>query len=419
MNRTICRLFLAAIASMTVSDNLFAQEWTRFRGPNGAGQSDAANIPIKWTENDHNWRASLPGIGHGSPVIWGKRIFLISADPDSAQRHVLCLGTADGKILWDKEFASEAHHLHAQNSFASCTPAVDKDRLYVAWSTPSETTFMALSHDGEVVWERELGPFVSMHGFGTSPMIYGDMVILASAQQSEKLGGKKPGKSFVIAVDRATGEIRWNTPRESAVAAYGVPCVYNQGGKGPDELIFTSTSHGFASLDPKTGKENWSIDVFDMRTVSSPVIAGGLVFGTTGSGGGGNYVVAVRPGAKPEIAYRIDRQAPYVPTPIAHGDLLFLWYDKGIVTCVNASDGKQHWQKRVGGGFSGSPVRVGAALYCINQDGEVIVIAADKQYQLLSKNPLGEPSRATPAVAAGRMYLRSESHLISIGGEES
>jgi outer membrane protein assembly factor BamB len=150
------------------------------------------------------------------------------------------------------------------------------------------------------------------------------------------------------------------------------------------------------------------------------VIAGGLIFGSCGSGGGGNYVVAVRPpasaGSSPEVAYKVETSAPYVPTPVAVDDLVFLWSDAGIVTCVRAVTGDTVWHKRVGGNYYGSPICVGGKLYCIREDGEVTVVAASDEYKLLGRNPLGEESRSCPAVANGRIYLRTFSHLISVGG---
>jgi outer membrane protein assembly factor BamB len=119
------------------------------------------------------------------------------------------------------------------------------------------------------------------------------------------------------------------------------------------------------------------------------------------------------------VAYRITSQAPYVPTPVAKDDLVFLWSDKGIVTCIRAGDGNRVWQERVGGNYSGSPVIVGSRIYCIDDDGVVVVLSASDPFKLLAKNPLGEPSRSTPAVAGGRMYVRTESHLISIGGSSA
>lgn len=396
--------------------SLAAEEWTRFHGPNGTGASEAKSIPAQWSESDYNWKVSLPGLGHSSPVIWGRKLFVLSADPDTATRYVLCYDTESGAKLWQRDFPSEIHHLHERSSYASCTPAVDAERVYVAWSTPSKTSFVALDHDGQVQWDLDLGPWVSQHGFGTSPMLYKDLVILSNSQQAHQLKpGETPGKSFMMAFDRATGKQRWATPRVSVNVCYSVPCIYTPPG-GKDQLISISTGNGMFSLDPETGQENWSLDLFSMRTVSSPLIVGDVIFGSTGSGGGGNYVVAVRMGDLPRELYRVKQSAPYVPTSVAYGDLVFLFYDKGVVSCIDAQTGTEHWRERVAGtAFSGSAVRAGDKVYCISEDGEVIVVAASKQFQLLGRNPLGEPSRSTPAIAGGRMYLRTYSHLFSLG----
>lgn len=409
-------VLLACCVQLTI-----AQEWTRFRGPNGTGESEAKGILATWTEADYNWKATLPGIGHSSPVLWGEKLFLLSADPNSATRYILCLGADDGKEIWRREFKSDAHHLHPRNSFASCSPAVDDERVYVAWSTPDKSTVKALTHDGEDAWEIQLDPFVGMHGFGGSPMVYKDLLVLnmMSLESPEQLPKaqdyKKVGDAYVIALDRKTGETRWKTPRDSDVAGYSVPCVFTNA-DGRDELVCCASGNDVFSLNPEDGKLNWSVDAFSMRAVSSPVIAGGLIFGSTGSGGGGNYVVAVTPGKQAAIKYEIKQQAPYVPTPVARGDLLFLWSDGGVASCIDAPSGDTVWQKRIGSNFSGSPVRVGDKIYCIDEQGVVHVIAAEKEFKLLGKNPLGEPSRATPSVARGQMFLRTESQLISIGG---
>jgi outer membrane protein assembly factor BamB len=393
-----------------------AQEWTRFRGPNGQGGSDAETIPTQWTSKDFNWRIELPGAGHGSPVVWGDRVFLQSADPEKATHHIVCISTTGGKTLWNQSFASNPHHLHAFNSFASSTPALDEDRVYVTWATPRRVMLTALSHDGVHVWQRDLGPFVSMHGFGMSPIVHNGAVILANHQQGETEDGSDPGVSFVIAVDCKTGETKWKTPRVSTRANYPTPFVY-QPEDGPAELIFATTRYGIDSLDPKSGKQNWRVPVIDKRTVGSPIHAGGLIFATTGSGGGGNYISAIRPGKDAEEVYRIDQAASYVPTLVAHGDLVFFCYDKGIATCVDAPTGRTHWRQRLGGSFFSSPIRVRNRIYCTELSGEVIVLAASKDFELLARNPLGELTRATPAVSGGRIYFRTLSHLISLGGE--
>jgi outer membrane protein assembly factor BamB len=375
-------------------------------------------LPAKWTEADYHWKTALPGQGHSSPVLWGDRIFLMSADAATATRYVLCLSAADGRELWRRQYESQTHRIHSRNTFGSCTPAVDAERVYVAWSTPDRLTLLALDHDGKDVWDLDLGPVVSEHGFGMSPMLYQDLVILSNSQQAEELEpGQQPGKSSMLAFEAKTGKLRWNQPRVSSRVCFSTPCIYQPAG-GVPELICTSTSDGVFSLDPLTGQENWKTPgTLTMRVVSSPLIAECLIFGSVGSGGGGNAITAVRPGSKSEVAYTIKANASYVPTLVAQNGLLFIFNDKGVVSCAEVATGEIHWRERLGRGFSGSPVIGDGKLYIIDDDGDVHVIAVAKEYQLLASNPLGEPSRSTPAIAGGRLYFRTLSHLVSVGGK--
>jgi outer membrane protein assembly factor BamB len=393
-----------------------AQEWTRFRGPNGSGLSPAATVPVRWTERDYNWKVELPGVGHSSPVLWGDRLFVTSADEKTGTRVLSCLRARDGQRLWSREFAGERHGKHADNSFATATPTVDEHRVYVCWGNGKEYPVVALDHDGKEVWRVDLGSFRSGHGFGPSPIVHDDLLIVANDQD---------GPSALYGLENATGKVRWKVPRKSK-AHYATPCIYRPAGR-PAELIFTSYEHGITSIDPKTGRVNWELDVFNKghieTAISSPVVAGELVLGTCGWLGVRQEVVAVRPYAGPEAAkpaelYRIDRAVPLCTTPLLKGDLLFLWSDEGIVTCADAGTGKVRWRERVPGSYYSSPVCVGDRLYSVSRDGEVVVLAASERFELLARNRLGEGSHSTPAVAGGRMYLRTFSHLISLGGDK-
>ena len=413
------RAWLALLLLLLSTASLHAQEWARFRGPNGSGVSEDDSIPAQWTPKDIAWKTPLPGKGHSSPVVWGDKVFLMSADPDTATRHVLAISTKNGKIAWKKDYPSQPHHLHNKSSYASVTPAVDSEQVYTAWSTPDQTFVAAFDHSGKEKWKTNIGGWIGQHGYGTSPMLYGDLVVITNSQEpADKKGdGPKPKDCFVVALDRLSGEIKWTTPRKIDTASYSVPCI-RKNEKGIEELILNSTAEGIFALDPQTGKEAWSSGpVFSMRTVSSPVLWHDLVYGTTGSGGGGNYIVAFRPGeAKP--TFEIKKEMPYVPTPVLNGDLMFLWSDKGIVTCINPANGDKHWQQRVNGNYSGSPVRAGKKLFCVDEEGTVVVLAADQQFKELGRNPLGEQSHSTPAIAGGRLYVRTVSHLVAIQGKK-
>jgi len=424
MKKTLLPLtFLAILSSLAT---LPADEWARFRGPNGTGVGSGDSIPVKFSRSDIKFKVELPGgSGCSSPVVWGDKVFVLSADPKDATRYVLCFNADTGEKIWQKDYKSEVHHLHTRSSFASCTPAVDEERVYVAWSTPKETFFKAFNHDGSEAWSIDLGTWQSQHGWGTSPIVYKDLVILHNSQQANELKeGEMPGESRMMAFDRKTGEQKWTTPLVSKNVCYSVPLIHQPADGGPDELICTSTGNGMFSLDPLTGKENWAVNdgLFRMRTVSSPVEAGGLIFGSTGSGAySANYIVAVKPGQNAEVVYKLTNnnnfKAPYVPCLIADGDLLFCLYDKGFASCIDAKTGDVHWTERTNAAFSGSPVRVGDRIYCVDETGVVWVFAASKEYKLLAKNELGGESRSTPAVANGRLYVRTFSHLIGIGGK--
>ena len=418
-------LLAAALALAGLSLTTNAQEWTRFRGPNGTGVSDAKTIPTKITANDINWKIELPGIGHSSPVLWGDHIFLTTAG-DAGGLKVLCLAAADGKTLWQHDFPLTPFAKHKFNSFASATPAVTAGAVYVVWNEPEHYFLAALDHTGQVLWQRDFGAFVSQHACGTSPVVVGDKVILGGEQDGQEFvpGSTRTGESFIAAVDAKTGKTLWQTPRRSVVVAYSTPCV-RQAKDGKLSLIFNSQAHGISALDLETGKELWSYDkAFDKRSVSSPFMAGDIIFGSCGSGGGGNYVDAIKAGdptaaGKPELAWQLKKSMPYVPTGVAVGDLVYLWSDGGILTCVHAPDGEIRYQERVGGNFFGSPVLIDGRLFAVSTAGELVVAEASDKFNVLHRFPLEELCHSTPAVAGGRLYIHTERHLISIGGKKT
>ena len=399
----------------SITNLAFADEWNRFRGPNGAGISDATTVPVEWTDKDYNWAVDLPGNGHSSPVAWENLVFVTCANEKAKTRTVQCFNVADGIEVWRKDTPFEPYKQQKNNSYASSTPTADGNHVYVLWHSKVASPLTAYDHAGEKVWEFDLGPYLHGQGGATSPIVFEDLVLVAHDHSAD---------SFLIAVDRMTGKERWKIPREGKRACYGTPCI-NAPKDRPAEVIFSHCYEGIIGVDPKTGHQNWHIDVFgraSQRALGSPIIAGDLVVASSGGVGGEQQVVVIKPqlsGEKVSVeeAYRIDRQAPHVPTPLVYQDWMFLWSDAGIATCVARDAGKVIWQKRIGGNFYSSPICIDGKIYCVDLDGEVVVIAASDDYELLARNTLGQPSSATPAVSNGSLLIRTESRLISIGGK--
>jgi outer membrane protein assembly factor BamB len=407
MARASRNVLLAAAVALGLASALPADDWSRFRGPNGAGVASDWTLPDAWTGEHRAWSADLPGVGHGSPVAWGGRVFVVSGDEESGQRILGAFDLESGQVLWQREYLAAASGKHQLNSFASATPAVDEERLYVTWGTADEHVVLALAQDGSEAWRRDLGPYEAGHGFGASLIRYRDLLIVPREHQ---------GASAIVALEAATGEERWRAERPSEVV-YATPCLF-EGPRGA-ELILVSYERGIASLDPQTGRANWQLDVFDRghveATVGSPIVAGDLVLGMCGWLGVRQEVIAVRPdGGTAERVWTFDRGAPLCTTPLAVGELVFCWSDEGIVTCLEAATGRRLWQNRVGGTYYGSPICVGDALVALSADGEAVVLAADRKFRELARHDLGEASHSTPAVAGGKLLVRTFARLLAV-----
>jgi outer membrane protein assembly factor BamB len=371
------------------------------------------------------WRVKLPGAGHSSPVVCGTKLFATCAENSTAKRIVLCLDAATGRTLWQHEFPSKTYQQNNDNSYASATPAADADGVVVVWTTPDEVLMVALDNAGNECWRRSLGPFVCNHGSGSSPVIAGGAVVFSNDQDdpqaapqnySKPDSPKTAGKSFVIALDRKTGATRWQLDRKSNQASFATPCI-RRTESGALEIICASTAHGLTGVDAETGKINWNGGgTFVKRCVGSPVFGAGLVVQTEGAGGMGARLVAVRPGAKAEIAYELQKPLPYVPTPLIAGDRLYLWGDNGLVACLRAATGEIVWRERVEGSFYSSPICVNNCILNITKTGDVIELGGGDKFEILGRTPLGEKCFATPAVAGGVLFIRTFSQIIAIAG---
>ena len=384
-----------------------AQEWTRFRGPNGSGVHATAKVPTEW--KSFAWKTPLPGVGHSSPVIWGERIFVTAAEP-SGKRWLVCVNAVSGAVLWQRDFPGEVYKTHKRNSRASSTPVVDGERVYVLWGSPKQLLAMAVDHQGKTVWEVNLGTYKGGHGYAVSPILFEKLLIIPNEQDK---GGS------LLALDAATGKKKWEVPRIAGVAHYSTPCIY-EAAKRPPELIFTNWKHGITAVEPRTGKVLWETSVFEPelqeRAIVSPIIAGDLIIGTCGFVTAQKHFVAVRPmpeGQAQEI-WRIEKQVAHIPTPLVKLPYIFSLTEKGNLSCIEAATGKVLSQERLDNSFSASPVWANGHLYCVADDGEVFVVKADEKLQTVSRPQLGEASHATPAIAEDRIIFRTERQVMAV-----
>ncbi|MFC1764009.1 PQQ-binding-like beta-propeller repeat protein [Planctomycetota bacterium] len=396
-----------------------AQEWTRFRGPNGQGRIDASGIPIQWTETNYAWKTTLPNEGHSSPVIWADKVFITCSDKSKAIGTVLALDATAGQILWQKEYQLTKYPMNALNTYASSTPTVDEEAVYVLWTTTAQFTLVKLDHEGKELWVKEYGPIDSKHGPCISPILYQDMVIFTQESRDNKQG---IGSRW-LAVNKKDGAIRWQIKRDPANAKndYMTPCVYTDP-TGKEQLIFSSQCNGITGVDPTSGNIVWEVPLsFKGRTISSPVLAGDLVIASGGAGASGKVLAIVKAGTSDqagEILHRIETGlAPFIPTTLVINNRLYTFHDGGTIACWDVQNGKTVWQEETKSRFYGSPIAVGERIYCINTKGEVLVLQSGDTFKLLATNPLGEKSQATPAVANGKLYLRTLTSLICLPKE--
>jgi outer membrane protein assembly factor BamB len=410
----VTNLFLFFVFSICGLTN--AENWARFRGPNGQGHSLEKGLPVKWSTEDYLWTVELAGMGHSSPVIYGQKVFITSATKDNSTMWLAAYNTGDGKELWSKEYKVRPAKMNRLNSAAASTPAVDDKCIYSLWYGEDTTLLTALDHRGNEIWSRDFGGTSPSHGPCTSPILYKGLVIFTQEQNENS---KQPESKW-LAVNKTTGDIEWTVDRgRTSKGSYSVPCIYTDK-NGKDVIIFASHQHGITAVEPEGGKIVWEAkDIFPERVVSSPVICGDIIIGTCGTGGGGKQLAAVRVPAKSgeeaEVLYTLDEKfVPYVSTGIAAGNLVFFFHDQGKVTCLEGTTGEVKWSEKPAGKYYSSPVCADGKLYCMDMEGKAVVLRAASSYEVLGITDLGEETQASVAIADGKIFLRTLTHLISI-----
>ena len=404
------RLLHALSLFLFASTVAAAQEWPQFRGPDGQGHSSERGLPVQWSEKTNiAWKMPVPGAGWSSPVVAGGRVWMTTAVEDARGAltlRALAFDVESGREVVNTEVVriDRPGYAHPKNGRASPTPVVTADRVYVHFGADGTA---ALTTSGEVVW-RARYRYQSQHGSGGTPIVYGDLLIFNCDGNYDE--------AFVVALDTRTGKQRWRTDRRKpADQAYTTPLIVRVGDR--DQLISVGAYTAYA-YDPQTGREIWRVNYADgFSNVPRPVYGHGLVFIATGFNQ--PTLIAVRADGKGDvtrthIAWTLSRGAPFTPSPILVGDELYVINDIGVLTTVDARTGAIHYQQRLGGNYSASPVFADGRIYFQSEEGVTTVVPPGKQFGQLAVNRLDGSTLASMAIAGGAMFIRSDTHLYRI-----
>lgn len=421
--------------------------WPSFRGPQASGVADGQHLPDQWnaTTGEHVlWRTPIPGLAHASPVVWGDRVFIataVSSDPNATfrrglygdgdasedrSRHkwmTIALDRKTGRTLWERvAYEGEPRNKrHIKSTYASASPATD-GRIVVAWF--GSQGVHAWDVDGTPRWSVDLGRLdmgaydIPSYEWGpaSSPIIWEDLVILQVDTQAD---------SFLLALRADTGATVWKTDRDE-LPSWGTPTVARTP-NGP--VLVTNASKHIRGYDPRTGKELWRLGGSSKITAPTPIASGDLLIVASGRAPE-RPIFAVRSGARGDltlrdgatsseaVAWSRTGRGSYMPTPIVYHGILYVLANNGVLDAYRVDTGEEIYRQRlpvVGSGYSASMVAADGRLYLSSEDGDILVVAAGREFRLLGTNPIGEPLMATPALADGVMYVRSSGSLFAIG----
>lgn len=413
---SVCFLLRAVAVLVALSPPpLHAENWPCWRGPRGDGTSTETNLPVTWsagkTTQNIRWSVPVPAEGHASPIVWEDRIFCVGARPADQARMLLAYDRRTGDLLWEKAvLQSPLEKIHKLNSHASSTPATDGERVYVSFLNEKRMHVAAYDFAGNELWTAEPGGFSSVHGYCSSPVVFEDSLIV---------NGDHDGDAYIVALNRATGETRWKTPRENKTRSYCTPIIRDVAGR---TQMMLSGSKSVASYDPRSGLQQWVVDGPTEQFVASPVFGHGLLFITGGFPD--KHIVAYDPtgtgnvtGAR-ETWHHERSGVSYVPSPILVGDYFLVASDNGFGTCFEAKTGKIAWQERMGRHYSASLVAANDLVYFLDDDGITKVVRPGPKYELVSTNELNAECYASPAFSGGDLLVRTKDGLVCIQGKE-
>ena len=392
-----------------------ATPWPEFRGVTGDGVSQEHNLPVEWSESSGvAWKTAIPGKAWSSPVIWDDLVWLSNATADGTRLSAVAVARDNGRIVHDITVFEIAapQFCHPFNSYASCTPAIERDRLYLHYG--SAGTACLDTESGKILWTRQDLPCDHFRGPGSSPIIHGNLLIVA-------LDGFD--LQYVVALDKTTGKTMWRKDRNidygttdgDAKKAYPTATVIRS--QGREQVIIPSAGATIA-YDPTSGEELWRVRHGGMNASARPLFAHGLVYINTAAGG--MKFLAVRPDGigdvtGTQIAWKSSQGTGSRSSQLLLGEKLFLIGDAGTASVLDAVSGKALSQKRLSGEFSASPILADGRIYASNQGGDTFVLSAADPSTVLATNTLDDGCMASPAVFDAAIYLRTKTHLYRLG----
>lgn len=413
MNRPLFNFLLLVFAASLLAD-VGADDWPQFRGPDGQGNALNRKLPTTWSEDSNvSWKIPLPGSGWSSPVVGGDQIFLTAAVVDEEASQVslkaLCFQAADGKLVWDVELFQQplaSIQIHRKNSHASPTPVLDGSRLFVHFG-PYGTA--CLKTDGNVVWKNTELVYKPTHGNGGSPALINGMLVVCCDGQD---------KRFVVGLKADSGKVDWRIDRQFDPAKGFSFCTPTPVQVGDRTLAICPGSGGVFAYDAATGEQIWRVAYGEgYSVVPRPVVGNGLVY--VCSGFGDSQLFAIDPTGSGDVTdshvkWKTKKGVPKSPSIMLVDREIFMVDDRGVVTCLNALNGDDYWQERIPGKYSASPTCANGMIYFQNETGTTTVILADREFETVATNKLGDGKAETLASFAcveNAILLRSQSHL--------
>jgi outer membrane protein assembly factor BamB len=394
-----------------------ADDWPRFRGSEGQGVSNETGLPIKWGPKENiAWKTPVPGEGWSSPVVWGKRVFVTSTTEAGKSCHILAFDAETGAQLWDREvLRQQPPHKRGENSHATSTATTDGERVYAVFG---EGGIAAVTVAGEPVWTYQDFKFHSHHGLSASPVVYKDLLIMTydgSSKTNDAVGWQKPWDgALVVALDNATGKVRWKSPRGLSRLAHATPLIVNVAGK---DVLASPAGEVVQGFDPQNGKLLWTVPAIGEGVTPSPAVGEGMMFTASGFGATALRAIRLEGGADDtsrQVVWDTKKGVTTIPSPIYVKPYLYMATEKGIAYCLDAATGKQIWQERLPGSYAASPVYADGRIYFLSETGETTVLEPGSAFRILAQNPLGERCQASMAVANGRFFIRTRENLYGI-----